>query len=217
MDTLLIRQAIASARAHERDTRQLHGLLQQRMLSLHRSIYLPARESVQSLVDFICSYVDHVPEFLETIQKVALKVQISDYTDPIVNTCVEFFAHPPEMLSGHVGLNALMDESYLAHRLVEEVNDRFIAHCRVPLIPMDMTRSNLIVHHLIGETFANQLDQAIQLMVDHLAEQELLLASTPVTSAVQFTRAWQPWKDRLPCLTDSLAISLLMNRTAAVH
>jgi hypothetical protein len=46
---------------------------------------------------------------------------------------------------------------YLAHRLLEELNDVLNASYHCPVIPEDMTRSNLIVHHIIGEPFANNM------------------------------------------------------------
>lgn len=218
MDTVEIRQAIAMAKTHERETRELEQLLHGRLHSLHHSISLPEQDAVNCMIEFITRYIDHVPQFLDAIQQVADSTEITDYTDPIINICTEFFVHPPEMLAGHRGLDALMDESYLAHRLVEELNDRFISYFRTPLVPFDMTRSNLIVHHLIGENFANQLDLAIHLVVDHLAEHEYILASKPATSAGGIASAWQALQRSWPCLTDNLAISLLVGkRYAAVH
>ncbi len=55
-------------------------------------------------------------------------------------------------------LAELLDEAYLAHRLVEELNDRYIACFAEPLLTLDTTRANLLAHQLIGESFANQLD-----------------------------------------------------------
>jgi len=219
MDTLPIRQAIALARAHEQDTNELRLLLERRVFRLHHSIQLPPRNAALSLLEFIQTYIEHVPEFLEALQTAAARANIAEYTDPVIATCTDFFASPPDLLNGHGGLNALMDEAYLAHRLVEEVNDRFIAHCHAPLIPMDMTRSNLIVHHLIGEAFANQLDAYVHLLVDHLTDREYRLASAPAHTAAQFIEAWRTWRSHLPCLTDSMSVSLLMNgySTVAVH
>ena len=63
-----------------------------------------------------------------------------------------------------------MYQAYLAHRLLEELNDALNAIYNCPVIPVDMTRSNLIVHHIIGEPFANQIDGAIQLLNDKLVK-----------------------------------------------
>jgi len=57
------------------------------------------------------------------------------------------------MLEGHEGLDGLLDEAYLAHRLVEEVNDLYIKHFGQPLIPADTTVANVIAcdHHQQGK------------------------------------------------------------------
>lgn len=116
---------------------------------------------------------------------------------------------PPALVAGHEGLNSLMGESYLAHRLVEEVNDRFISGYNMPLVPMDMTRSNLIIHHLIGEPFANQLDSAVHLIVDELQQKDLVF----VPEACQEDRSnrWASDLQRWPCLIDNLSVNLLFN------
>ncbi|MGN5945731.1 hypothetical protein ACNQRS_32315, partial [Pseudomonas aeruginosa] len=67
----------------------------------------------------------------------------------------------PALIAGHDGIDAMLDEAYLAHRLVEEVNDRFIAHFGQALIPLDTTVATQVAHQLIGEPFANPLHQAV--------------------------------------------------------
>jgi hypothetical protein len=67
---------------------------------------------------------------------------------------------------------ALMDEAYLAHRLFEEVNDRYIARVGMPLIPWDMTLANVVAHQLVGEELANKLDALVQRTVDKMMPAE---------------------------------------------
>jgi len=78
-----------------------------------------------------------------------------------------------------------------------------------PVIPVNMTRSNLIVHHIIGEPFANQIDSAIQLLNDKLLasikkNQGLSARLQAYTSALG-----KDPSDRFPCLTESSNIRLL--------
>ena len=68
-------------------------------------------------------------------------------------------------MSAEERLEANMYQAYLAHRLLEELNDVLSANYNCPVIPVNMTRSNLIVHHIIGEPFANQIDGAIQAVI----------------------------------------------------
>ncbi|TNE75484.1 MAG: hypothetical protein EP334_10235, partial [Gammaproteobacteria bacterium] len=127
MDTVNIRQAIANAKAHEQVTGQLAHLMQARVSRLHHTIQLPPENIVPALLNFIIHYIDQVPEFIDAVDTIANECNITDYTEPVMSVAKEFFIQPPDLLDGHNGLNALMDESYLAHRLIEEVNDRFMS------------------------------------------------------------------------------------------
>jgi len=215
MDTVNIRQAIATAKAHEQSTGQLACLMKIRANRLHQAIQLPPQNIVPALLNFIIHYIDQVPEFIDAVDTIANECNIADYTEPVMSVAKEFFVQPPELIDGHNGLNALMDESYLAHRLIEEVNDRFMSRYNMPLVPIDMTRSNLIIHHLIGEPFANQLDHAVHLIADNLQGKEL--AFVPDACREDRSNRWASDLQRWPCLVDNLSVNLLLNsRTARI-
>ena len=83
------------------------------------------------------------------------------------------------------------------------------AHYNCRVIPVDMTRSNLIVHHIIGEPFANQIDGAIQLLNDKLIaslRKDHALAEKLHTYTNTLS---QDPSLRYPCLTESSNIRLL--------
>ena len=211
MDTVTIRHAINSAKKQEKNTGQLARLLEARTGGLHHAIQLPEEHVVPVLLNFITHYIDHVPEFVDAVDAIATDAGLDVYTEPVMAVAADFFAQPPELLNGHSGLTALMDEAYLAHRLIEEVNDRFMASSGLPLVPMDMTRSNLIIHHLISEPFANQLDQAVHLIVNHLAYTEDLFSSDALVQHLSKTRTnWAKELKKWPCLMDSMAIQLTL-------
>jgi hypothetical protein len=83
-----------------------------------------------------------------------------DYAAPFLDMAEDYFLHPPDDLPDD-GLGELLDEAFLAHRLLEEVNDHHIRHLQRPLLPVDMTEANVIVHHLLGDALANRLDQRV--------------------------------------------------------
>ncbi len=212
MDTVNIRQAIATAKAHEHTSGQLAHLLKTRTNSLHHSIQLPPQNIVPALLNFIIHYIGQVPEFIDAVDAIANECDLTDYTEPVMSIAKEFFIRPPHLTDGHEGLNALMDESYLAHRLIEEVNDRFMSCYNTPLVPIDMTRSNLIIHHLIGEPFANRLDQAVRLITDNLQNYDLVFV--PDACKKDRSARWASDLQRWPCLVDNLSINLLLNGQA---
>lgn len=218
MDTVDIRQTIASAKQKERLTGHLAQHFRMKAQHLHSAIDLPAENAIPALLNFTIRYIDHVPEFVEAILEIAGESDLSTYTDPVVRVISETFIDPPDLLDGQEGLAALLDEAYLAHRLIEEINDRFMASCGKALVPMDMTRSNLIVHHLIGEPFANQLDGAVKIIVDSLEMHEAVFSASSLAEfrdspfLAQATADLSQW----PCLADNLAVNLSFGKFARI-
>lgn len=211
MDTKLLKQAIQAAKAHELETGQLTHLLEARISDLHRAIQLPVNNSVPALLNFIIRYIEHVPEFVEAVADIAGEAGIEETIEPVVEIACEYFLEPPQWLEQDTGLVALMDEAYLAHRLIEEVNDRYMGHFGAPLVPMDMTRSNLIIHHLIGESFANKLDAAVHSAVDQLEQRDR--DRSKLKSFIDRCRDRNIAREliRWPCLTDTLSINLMLD------
>lgn len=209
-DVLMIRQAIQQAKANEQETGHLHALLQREIPKLHTAIRLPEHNAVEALVDFITRYIEHVPDFVEAISTLTNEANVYEYAETFLRIAKDYFLNPPELLNGRQGMDALMDEAYLAHRLMEEINDRFISYCGAPLAPMDMTRSNLIIHDLIGEPFANELDLAVQYSVELCMSKEKAFENPAFQQylAEQRREGWRTAIDEWPCLARDLDISL---------
>mgnify|MGYP003402106390 FL=1 len=94
------------------------------------------------------------------------------------------------------------------------MNDLYITHLGQPLIPLDTTIANLIAHRLIGEPFANQLDEAVHEAMQGLINQPIF--SSPAVQAYRATlcsahtnAAWQRW----PCLSRQLGVELELGQT----
>jgi hypothetical protein len=105
----------------------------------------------------------------------------------------------------------MLDEAYLAHRLIEEANDHLMECIGYPLIPVELTRSNIIVHGIIGEPYANELDA----IAESLSRQMLALENVYHTEAFaqQVRREkdsghWDQVWSRWPCMMSSSDISL---------
>jgi len=212
MNTAALREQIKRAHLHEAATHQLKTLLEQQLPHLHPSIHLPTEDAQGVLTRFVTAYIDQVPEMLEAANQVAREAGIESQIKPVLKIAEQYFAQPPVLLAQHTGLHCLLDEAYLAHRLVEEVNDVYIKHFNQPLIPLDTTVANLIAHQLIGEEFANQLDEAVHHSVDEMLDEESFALeaveayreklSSPDTGA-----AWSRW----PCLSRQLGVGLSLD------
>jgi len=209
MNTAALRQLIQRAHQHEASTGQLARQLDAQLERLHPSIRLPVEDAQGVLERFVSAYIDQVPELLDAADAVAREVGITAQIKPVLKIAEEYFLQPQALLNGHDGLDGLLDEAYLAHRLVEEMNDRYIHQFGQALIPMDTTVANLIAHQLIGEEFANQLDDAVHQTVEGMLnpsrfDPQLLQAYREQLDDPQVTAAWQNW----PCLSRHLGVEL---------
>jgi hypothetical protein len=150
MDTPGIRETICAALRTESDSGLLRQRLEQQLPQLRELLILPEEKPVDALMAFI----------------------FHDYAAPFLHMAEDYFLQPPDELPTDGGLEALLDEAFLAHRLLEEVNDHHIRHLQRPLLPVDMTEANIIVHHLLGDEFATRLEQLVQFTASQLLERE---------------------------------------------
>jgi molybdopterin converting factor small subunit len=215
MNTAALREQISLAHQHEASTGQLAQQLEKQLPHLHPAISLAEGDRNIVMTRFVTAYVDLVPDLLDAANDVAREAGIESQVKPVLKIAEQFFLQPPAILTGHIGLDGLLDEAYLAHRLVEEVNDLYIKHFGQPLIPADTTVANLIAHQLIGETFANQLDEAVHHAVDEMLNEdsfalESVEAYREQLKSVATEAAWKRW----PCLSRKLGVELELDQSA---
>lgn len=209
MNTAAVREQIHQAQLFERRTGQLRQRLEQQLPHLHPLIQLPAQDARDTLARFVSAYIDQVPELLDAANEVARDAGIESQIKPVLKIAEAYFLQPPSVVEGHTGLDCLLDEAYLAHRLVEEVNDLYIRHFQQPLIPVDTTVANLIAHQLIGETFANQLDEVVHHSVDEMLDDESFAVESvqAYRETLRSPATGEAWK-RWPCFSRQLGVEL---------
>jgi len=205
-----IRNTIKLAKLHEQQSGYLAALFESDVANkTHLAIQLPTDNATSCLVDFVISYIDYVPCCIDTVRSIAGDAGINQYAEPFLNLAVDFFLKPPEASLGHTGLSELMDEAYLAHRLIEEMNDQFMVNTSMALVPIDMSLSNLIVHSLIGEPFANELDEAVIFTVEKAMAGETIYNNPKLHDYIALRRLTEGDQPLCrPCLTDQFAINM---------
>jgi len=198
-----IRATIELAKRNEAETAQLQRALALQIPLLHSAIKLPAQQPVAALLAFVTTYIDQVPNCLEAALAISGAARIDTHVKPLLQLAGDYFRRPEELVD--VGLDELMYEAYLAHRLMEEVNDYYRASVGMPLVPVDLTVANLIGHHLIGEPFANELDEAVLFSVEQLVHRQ------PRADAPALQHSGNYPDDRWPCLTRHLNVDLQLS------
>ncbi|MFK7606003.1 MULTISPECIES: hypothetical protein [unclassified Pseudomonas] len=209
MNTAAIRAQILCAQTHEATTGLLAKHLATQLPQLHTAIELPDFDKNEVMTRFVSAYIEQVPDLLDAANDVAHKAGIESQITPVLRIAEHYFTDDQALLKGHEGLEALLDEAYLAHRLVEEVNDVYIKHFGQPLIPLDTTVANIIAHQLIGEAFANQLDEAVHLAVDEMLDDENFALEAVEAYRKKLVSpdtgtAWSQW----PCMSKQLGVGL---------
>lgn len=214
MNTSALHELIQRAHLHDASSGELTRQLEAHLSRLHPSIRLSSSDPLGVLKRFIVAYIEQVPEVLEAANQVAREAGIEAQIKPVLKVAEQFFLQPPAFVAEHQGLDSLLDEAYLAHRLVEEVNDHYITHLGQPLIPLDTTVANLIAHQMIGEPFANQLDEAVHHALDGMLDdssfaQESVAAYRERLQDPQTEVAWKRW----PCLSRQLGVELQLDES----
>ncbi len=202
-----LRSIIDHAFLLEEKTKRLQWHLKNHIKNLPDRLRIQKDNELESLDKFAKQYIHHVPEFLTALKDAAQKAGIENHVYPFLKVAEEYFVSPPSLPNEHTGLMALMDEAYLAHRLFEEVNDRYISRVGLPLIPWDMTLANVVAHQLVGEELANRLDTLVHSTVEKMMSAEHSYKNESFKNYVlkehgNLTNIWQEW----PCLSKASGI-----------
>ncbi|MFT4862677.1 MAG: hypothetical protein ACI95C_001898 [Pseudohongiellaceae bacterium] len=212
MPQTLIEELVIEAQKHEVQTSALLNRLEQQMLALPRSIALPKVNPAVALKAFVVEYISHVPSFIGAVSIAAVEAGIDSYVSPFLEVATNFLLSPKGESAKTLGYLELMEQAYLAHRLIEEVNDQYIVHAGIPLIPMDVTKANIIVHHLLGETLANSLDDVVEETARQMTSKDIVYSSEKFKKYVEIRKGkgwdqvWKQWSDMTRFLEVDLSL-----------
>ncbi|MEM0955749.1 MAG: hypothetical protein AAGI24_16530 [Pseudomonadota bacterium] len=162
MGIATIRRVIQDAKDFEAEHGSMEQALRQRLPTLRHRLILSHRDPSRALLAFCIRYVEYVPDFLLHIQDSARAGGAASKLTPLLNMAEDFFLAPPDALAEEGGLQALMDEAFLAQRLIEELDERYQRSGAGRLVDVDMTRANIIALHLIGEPLASRLEGLVR-------------------------------------------------------
>lgn len=164
-----ISQIIAQAAAQESLNGRFYNRLQAKAEELHTLFRVEAAEPADALFGFVRDYVEMIPSAAHCVQACARDAGVGDLFAPFMDAATNYFAHPSVLLAGYEGYEGLLVKAYQYHRLMEEMYESNRSFRNSELLEPEATQANILVHHLIGEPFANELDQAILITVRQIA------------------------------------------------
>ena len=137
-----------------------------RLARYHRQAQILETDG-HALFEFVCRYLEQLPVSLRTARTAAKQTNLSDTIVPVLRTVEQFFDRQDEMTETG-GLLGLLDSAYMGHRLLEELNDQLHVRMGLLILHVDMTEANTLVHRLIGEPYASELEGVVHQTTDNL-------------------------------------------------
>jgi hypothetical protein len=159
---------IQKAKEDEEKTGSFAKLLQGKVPQLHLVIGLHGIDPLSCLFNFAVEYIEMAPRLIECVQACAREANETTLFEPFIQNAINYFVQPSVTFSKYIGLDGLLIKAYLCHRLMEEMYENNKSIRNSDLVDVETTQANLLAHHLIGEPFANELDQAILITVCQL-------------------------------------------------
>lgn len=213
MDTTLtiLMQTIADAKQEEHQLGTMASYIQENLPSLHGSIAIGSSSPSKALMSFVEDYVDITPQHIQALHSLAKEAQLDEYVQTFLDLSCTYFINPPDILTSYQGLQGLLHKAYLAHRLMEELNDKVMTLSGgVALAPMDMSMANIISHELIGDELANQLDHLVLLTIETTPVDSTIFEKRSVRQFLEKRRlkGWEEINKRWPCFAKDCAIHL---------
>lgn len=145
--------------------RQLH----EKVAALPAAVTIEGYQPATCLFQFVVEYIEMAPRLIECVEACAREAGKADLFEPFVNAAIRYFTQPSALLVRYDGLDGLLIRAYLCHRLMEEMYENNRCTRASEIVDIEATRANLLAHQLIGEPFANELDDSITVTVLQIA------------------------------------------------
>ncbi len=156
----LIRAKIAEAIAIEQSTNLLSNRLAEVAL-LRRGTVLTSRQR-EDVVAFIKSYIEYVPMLLEHLYVQSKEAKIERNIEPLISQLEYYFFLEEDAIPDRLGLLGLMDDGYIANRVIQKLSEQYQLNGKGVLITQHIASFNPIIRNLIGEPQSILLDEYVQ-------------------------------------------------------
>lgn len=160
---------IDQARRQEARSGTFLEQMDERAASLPDSIVVSGPNPSTCLFQFAVEYIEMAPRLIDCVETCARDSGHVALFRPFIESAIRYFTRPSPLLAQYDGLDGLLIKAYLCHRLMEEMYENNYSTRTSRLVELEATQANLLAHHLIGEPFANELDQSITITVAQIA------------------------------------------------
>lgn len=152
---------------------ELHAFIRYRAHQVDHLLPLSCENNQAHLAEFIVAYIERVPDLLEALHSITLKAKLASEFKDLLQVANSYFDSPYDRVDRGYEMNTLIDQAYLVHKLLESMNDHLFAKLGYRLLPLELSFSNSVIYELLGAEFTEDLDQAIQFVIEALFSKSL--------------------------------------------
>lgn len=124
-----------------------------------------------ALARFCLAYIRLVPEQSDLLLAAGRTLNVAAIVEPYIQLATRYIDSACEELASSAPKDdvevflILLQGAYIFGRMQEELDDKIETFVGVPLDHINMMEANLIVHELLGDNFANRLDNVVTSLV----------------------------------------------------
>jgi uncharacterized membrane protein YkvA (DUF1232 family) len=115
--------------------------------------------------------IDAIPSLLEALAQAAQGAGVASLVAPLLQQTVQYFFGADDLVPDHQGLLGLLDDAYVVHGLLHQLNAAYQAETGRLLLPYDPSGPLQVMRAVLGPAVTHQLDQAIVGGVNQIQQQ----------------------------------------------
>jgi uncharacterized membrane protein YkvA (DUF1232 family) len=105
------------------------------------------------------SAIDAVPAILVQLSAAAQQGGVAHLVGPLIQQVAQYFLSEQDLIPDRSGTLGLLDDAYLAHAFLHQVNVAYAAGTGHPLLPFDAAPAIQVLRAVLGPQVSLQLDQ----------------------------------------------------------
>ncbi len=103
--------------------------------------------------------IDAIPAILEQLSTAAQQGGVAHLVGPLIQQVAQYFLSEQDLIPDRSGTLGLLDDAYLAHAFLHQMNVAYAASTGHPLLPFDAAPTIQVLRALLGPQVSLQLDQ----------------------------------------------------------
>ena len=115
--------------------------------------------------------IDWIPQIIEQVSVAGQQAGIDHLLVPILQQISHYFLAEEDLIPDHQGTLGLLDDAYLAHAYLHQLNAAYQANTGFPLLALNPSATLEVLRVVLGPQITNQLDQVVMQGVGQAVQQ----------------------------------------------